>query len=329
MSAPRMSEGEFIERYNELGPCEFARREKADLGTLMRRAYRLRKKGYKLEGPRGTAHQGRNALWPTLPGVQASPECTIEHPAGFGIIASDAHYWPGEITLMHRALVWACKEFKPRFFVYNGDVMDLPTISRFQRIGWESLPKVHEEIEWAQDRTHEIASALPRGARKVWTLGNHDKRFETRLANNDPEFAKVQGVHLKDHFPLWEPCWSAVVNPQEGQYSALIKHRFRGGIHAVHNNLLWTGNHIFTGHLHSAQVRALTYYGERTIWGADSGCVAEPSGRQFVDYTEAGPKNWRSAFLVLRWERGKLLMPQLVQKWDATSVQLGLDIITP
>src|SRR5208282_4793719 len=82
-----------------------------------------------------------------------------------------------------------------------------------------------------------------------------NSRFETRLASLAPEYAKIHGVHLQDHFPLYRPAWSVFINGE-----VLVKHRFRGGIHAVHNNLLWSGTHIVTGHLHSAQVRALTLY---------------------------------------------------------------------
>ena len=229
---------------------------------------------------------------------------------------------------MHRALVHYCKEFKPKVLILNGDVMDLPRASRHQSIGWENRPQISDEIEWAQEMTHELALACGRGTRKIWTLGNHDKRFESRIANLAPEYAKVHGVHLKDHFPVWEPAWSTYING-DGREGVLIKHRFRGGIHAVHNNLLWTGGHICTGHLHAAQVRALTYYNDRTIWGVDSGCVAEPTARAFVEYTEDSPKNWRSAFAILTFSDGRLMQPELVLKWSDKQVQFRGSIVTP
>lgn len=328
MPAPLMSEREFIELYNALGPGALAKKTNQSVINVCKRAQRLRKKGYQLEGPRGGAVNGRHADWPVIPSPKASDiEFNIRD--GFGIVASDLHLWPNEHTLMLKALRWACREFKPEFLILNGDVMDFPSISRHDPIGWETNPKPQEEIEFAQEVCHELALACKRGARKIWTLGNHDKRFETRLARLAPEYAKIHGVHLKDHFPAWEPAWSAHINPAQGVFSCLVKHRFRGGIHAVHNNLLWAGNHIVTGHLHSAQVRALTYHAERTIWGMDSGCVAEPLARAFRHYTEEGPKNWRSAFGILRWQEGKMMQPQLVLKWDAKRVQIGTELVTP
>lgn len=313
-----ISDEEFIKRYNEIGARPLARELGQDSRAVFRRASRFRSQGVEMNAPQA------NRAFQRYP-----HRIDIDIDTGFIIVASDCHYWPNEHTLMHKALVWACKEFKPQLVVLNGDVMDFPSISRFPPIGWEKQPEVADEIEFAQEKTHEIALAAGRRCRRTWTLGNHDKRFETRIATHNPQLARVKGVHLRDHFPEWEPCWSTYINPDLDIYSCLITHRFRGGIHDTHNNMLWTGNHVVTGHTHNAQVRALTYYNERTIWGVNTGMCSEPMARAFVDYTEDNPKNWRSAFGVLRWENRKLLMPQLVLKFDEKRVQVGGELVTP
>jgi hypothetical protein len=45
-------------------------------------------------------------------------------------------------------------------------------------------------------------------------------------------------------------------------------------------------------------------------FGVDTGTLAEPSGPQFT-YTEAGPVNWASGFVVLTYREGRLLEPEL------------------
>ena len=136
----------------------------------------------------------------------------ITVPNGTVIVAGDAHYWPAEPSLMHRALITFCRELRPKALVLNGDVIDAPSVSRHAPIGWEARPKLVDEIEAAQDRLHEILSALPQGTERVWNLGNHDARFETRLATVAPEYAKLKGVHLHDHFSLWRTAWAAWIN---------------------------------------------------------------------------------------------------------------------
>ncbi len=126
---------------------------------------------------------------------------------GTVIIGSDGHYWPGPATTAHRALVKFIKDLQPQAVIFNGDALDASTISRHPPIGWEKRPSLAEELEACKERMNEIILASPQRARKVWTLGNHDSSFETKLATVAPEFSGVPGIHLKDHFPDWMPSW--------------------------------------------------------------------------------------------------------------------------
>jgi hypothetical protein len=222
-------------------------------------------------------------------------------------IGSDAHYWPGIITTAHRALVRFCREHESKIpaVIMNGDSVDGARISRHPPIGWETRPELVAELDACKERKGEIERVAP-NAERIWTLGNHDSRFETRLATVAPEYARIHGVHLKDHFPNWRPAWSVWINDD-----VVIKHRYKGGVHATHNNTLAAGKTMVTGHLHSLKVTPLTDY-NGTRWGVDTGTLAEPEGPQFLDYTEDGPKNWRSGFVVLTFHRGKLLWPEIV-----------------
>jgi hypothetical protein len=243
---------------------------------------------------------------------------SIKH--GTVLVGSDGHYWPGVVSTAHRAFVKLIGELKPAAVIMNGDAFDGASISRHPPIGWEDNPSVKQEIEAVQDRLSEIEHAAGK-ARKIWPLGNHDARFETRLATVAPEYAKVHGVHLADHFPNWEPCWSCWINDD-----VVVKHRYRGGIHATHNNTLNAGTTIVTGHLHSLKVTPFTdYNGDR--WGIDTGTLADPYGPQFRDYTEDSPRNHRSGFVVLTFVDGRLLWPEVVSVVDENRVSFRGQLI--
>jgi predicted phosphodiesterase len=244
----------------------------------------------------------------------------IDIVSGVVLVGSDAHYWPGPASTAHRAFVKFAKELKPAAVIMNGDAIDAATISRHPPIGWEKRPPLIAEIEAAQERMGEIEKVAGR-AQKIWTLGNHDGRFETRIATVAPEYAKIHGVHLRDHFELWSPCWSAWINDD-----VVVKHRFKGGMHAPQNNTLWAGRTMVTGHLHSAKVQPITDY-NGTRYGVDTGCLANTDAKAFVDYSEDSPKNWRSAFAVLTFKDGKLLQPELVLVWGEDHVQFRGEII--
>lgn len=254
--------------------------------------------------------------------LKGEPSSLGAHPArlelqvedGIVLVGSDAHVWPGPLTTAMRAFIYFCAELSPKAVIINGDLFDGATVSRFPSIGWETKPTLADEIHACQAVCAEI-EAVSGGARRIWTLGNHDLRFETRLASTAPEFRGVEGIHLKDHFPEWESCWSTWINPGAGNSPLVIKHRFKGGQNATLNNTLYAGMSVATGHLHSLRVTPFSdYWGTR--YGIDTGTLARPYSEQFVHYTEDNPVNWRAGFAVFTFRGGRMLMPELVQVWD-------------
>ena len=302
---------EFIKLYTTVGPTELAKRTKQAVRSVMKRRISLEKQFNIVIKAQEGATSGRP------PQAEHPQRAAVEVKDGIVLVGSDAHIWPGLDSVAMRAFIQFCKGVdgeKPKAVILNGDVLDFPGVSRHPPIGWETLPAVSDEIEAAKVTLGKIEAAAFK-ARKIWTLGNHDARFETRLATVAPEYAKINGVHLRDHFPLWEPCWSAWVND-----STVVKHRFKGGVHAVYNNAVYSGKHILTGHLHSAKVTPFTDY-NGTRYGVDTGCLSSVQAKAFVDYSEDNPKNWISAFAVLTYRDGKLLWPELVSVYDTETVQ--------
>jgi len=233
---------------------------------------------------------------------------------GVVIVFSDAHFWPNETTTAFKALIHFIKVLKPAAIICNGDAFDGGSISRFPRIGWDHKPSVKDEIDACKFYLGEIEK-VARGAKLVWTMGNHDARFETMLAQAAGQYENVPGFSLKDHFPFWQPCWSYWINDD-----TVIKHRYKGGRYAGYNNALNTlGVNIVTGHTHVLSVQPVTAYG-KTVWGVQTGTLADPEAMAFADYTEDNPKDWRSGFAVLTWHRGQLLMPELVQVFGEDEV---------
>lgn len=302
MASAKITQNDFVQMFEAVGPSETARR----IGVGVRRVYERRaiierKIGRQLVAPDTGHPQISNR---TRVGI-AHPHKVIYEPKGTVIVFSDAHYWPGIVSTAHKALLKMIRELQPTAIVANGDVFDGASISRHAPIGWENRPSVVQEIEACQARLNEI-EAEAKNAKLIWTLGNHDGRFETRLATVAPEYARLHGKHLKDFFPRWRPCWSAWFGPE-----TIVKHRYKGGIHATHNNAVMSGKNIVTGHLHALKVTPFADY-DGTRWGVDTGTLADPFGPQFEAYTEQNPTNWRSGFAVLTFHKQELLWPELV-----------------
>ena len=309
------SDGQIISAIeNSASMTEASKALNIDISALYKRRKRIESKTkVPLKGPNDNYQMKQRLEATTHPKIQ-----NLGILNGTVIIFSDAHFWPGIHSTAYKGLLWAISDIKPKAVIANGDIFDGAGISRHPRIGWAKAPTVMQELKactLAMGEIEEAAKKARHNVKLIWPLGNHDARFETFLAANTPQYEHVKGFSLRDHFPNWEPCWSVWLND-----STIVKHRFKGGIHATHNNTMWSGKNIVTGHLHSLKVTPFSdYNGVR--YGIDTGTLAEPYGPQFEDYTEQGPLNWRSGFAVLTFVEGKLLLPELVTTHGPDSIE--------
>ena len=311
MAGPLITTEEFTTLWHEHGSAATVARV---LGLSVRDVLRRRRR---IEMRTGELLKAKNA--PGYGVVQKFP-----HRYGLGIengtvlVFSDAHFWPGDRSTAFKALLWLIGELQPKAVVCNGDAFDGAGISRHPRIMFDSTPSVVNELTACTDALAEIedeAKKARRNVKLVWPIGNHDARFESRLAANAGEFEGVTGFCMKDHFPAWEMCWSCW--PTE---DVVIKHRLRSGIHAAHNNAVVSGKSIVTGHLHSLKVTPWSDY-NGTRYGVDTGCLAETHAKQFSSYLEDNPTNWRSGFAVLTFHNGQMLWPEVVHVMSSGHVQ--------
>lgn len=234
-------------------------------------------------------------------------ESLLEIDNGSVIIFSDAHWYAGaHLTQANRALLKLSEQLQPKAIIANGDILDAPQISRHEPIGWQKTTPIRGDLEMVQKRLAEIERAAPK-AKLLRTVGNHDLRFDSRLAKIASEFRDVHGFRLRDHIPRWDESWLVNINAGE----AVVKHRWHGGLSATWSNTLKSGVTMVTGHLHRLTVSPhVDYRGRR--WGVDTGTLADVEGPH-TEYLEGNPRNWASGFAVLTFNKGKLLPPELCE----------------
>ena len=316
---PSLTDAEFLELWKVTGSATaMAKLTNGNLRNIQKRRLALEKK----YGVSLLAKDPRNAI-PRASTAYERKNLGILN--GTVIVFSDAHFWPGIRTTAFEGLLWAIKELKPVAVICNGDALDGASISRHPPSGVTNHkePSVIEELKACQASLGEVEEAAKKArhnCKLVYTWGNHDARFNARLAANAPQFAETYGFKLQDHFPEWDfhmTCWA--------NDDVVIKHRYKGGVHATHNNAAGAGKTMVTGHLHSLKVTPYAdYNGNR--FGVDTGTLAEPYGPQF-SYGEDNPLNHRSGFAVLTFTDGKLLWPELVHKWADGQVEFRGKII--
>ena len=329
MVAPACSEEEFIAVWHQLGSPQAV----ADALGLNVRSVHQRRKRLEASGTilQTTNIQGNKVLFDKatmevrlqdrLAGAYHNVRKGTTKDRGKVVVFSDAHVIPGYDTTASRALIEIIKEFQPEVIVCNGDLFDGQRLSRFPRIGWEQTYTVKEELDSCVEFMNEVESASKFKSNLIFTIGNHDLRYETTLANcSANNFEGIKGFSLKDHFPLWQFCWSYWIND-----NTQIKHRNRGGYNAGRANVQASTVHTVTGHTHHLTVHPFTTlnpaYPMGTIYGVQTGTLADPFGQQF-GYMEDNPRDHRSGFAMLTYENGHLLPPELIQVWDEKAGQV-------
>lgn len=225
---------------------------------------------------------------------------------GYVIVFSDAHFYPGEQSTGLQALVKVIKNLKPKLVIANGDILDGSTIHSYAPQGWDRPPTLAAELEAVKDAMGAIEKAA-KGAILHRTIGNHDIRFDRRLAASASEYRDISGTKLSDHLPRWAESWSVMVND-----NTMVKHRIHGGIHSAYNNTLKGGCNVVTGHTHLLEVKPWTDYTGRR-YGVSTGMLADPMDTQFK-YAEDNPRPWCQGFAILKYDsEGMLLPPELCE----------------
>lgn len=307
----KLSDDAFIRAWNQnrSSPALIAKATGLDIAHVYRRRRSLEKKGVVLRTiPTTPSAEGASRTYGfNREATPFSPSMDFTVRDGVAIIFGDCHYWPGEPSLAHQALVLLAKELKPKLVCANGDVFDGAGVSRHEPLGWVKLPTVVDELDIVKTRLGEIERAAPK-AQRFLSPGNHCTRFDRRLATEVPEFAGIPGMRLEDHLKGWPMAYVGVINRDIDP--VLVMHNYRGGVHAPHHNVVNAGATIVTGHLHAQDVKGHTNY-FKTSYGVDHGVLADPDHDAF-SYTMGRPKNWRSGFCVLTFDKqGRHLPPEL------------------
>lgn len=232
------------------------------------------------------------------------------------VVFGDAHNWPNEpVSTSFDALLEVIKEYKPKYVIDNGDMFDGARISRHPPVGWVDLPDVADELAVCQERKGEIAAVARKANPDVelrHNMGNHDTRFSSRLAMMAPDYVRVHGTDLKDHFPDWSFAWSTEVNGH-----VMIKHRWHNGLHGVWNNVLKSGWSFISNHDHRGIITPITDYNGRR-WGVSTGMLSEFGPEHDKQtWTEDNPLNWGEGFAVIQLDEwGKIVPPELCEVID-------------
>ena len=149
-------------------------------------------------------------------------------------------------------LMTAARWFQPHTVVILGDFVDCYDISRFSKDPTRRL-KIDDEIADARDGLDEIDRL---GAtRKVYILGNHEKRYASYIAKNAPELWG-QIPTLEQQLGLAERGWETVAYQDGISIGELYCTHDMGrwGKYALQHSAVESERCLVMGHIHKNQM---------------------------------------------------------------------------
>ncbi len=308
-----ISRDEFIQVWTEEGGS--AARVSRRLGMAEQPIYARRKRlelaGFSLPGNQECPNPGggrQRAAYPR--------QLEIDVPDGLIVAFGDLHSTPlkdrrGDTHAMRLLLEWLAERGSDvRLLLCMGDVLDGASIGRHPPLGWEDRPSIADEVGAGVHDLDRLQTLAPM-AERLWVVGNHDERFDRTLAQQAKEFRALTGMRMQDHFQRWRMAWSIKINNE-----LVATHRWHGGVHARHNNLLKAGGaHMVTGDTHRLGVTVQQgQVGAR--YAVESGTLGEVDGEQFA-YTRGLMPNWEPGFAVIPVIGGEIHKPYVVSILDA------------
>jgi len=226
------------------------------------------------------------------------------------LVGGDSHFWPGQKSFVFDAFVDVANYIKPAAIIMNGDIIDGTRVSRHGRLRNQHAPRVKDELDEAKKQL----GRLPLVRHRIITLGNHDIRLDSYLANQAPE-ADDCAMTLEHWFPDWKFGYAAMINQEIPHVIPCeVRHYYRMGIHARYNNIVNSGIHMVTNHTHGLGVTPFNNRMGR-LYGVETGMLNWNDAAQF-EYHQDMPSRAHAGFAVLTFDEDGNLWPPELAEWQ-------------
>lgn len=169
-----------------------------------------------------------------------------------GLIISDIHIPYHSVEALTAALNYG-KDRDVNFILINGDLLDMPNHSRFEK-DWRNR-STFEEFQAGRQFLAGLRKGFPR-ARIIFKEGNHDERWERWLYVKAPEIFDDPEFKLETRLKLGELGIEIVKDRRPikiGKLNVLHGHEMfggSGGVNPARSAFLKTLSNLLIGHFH-------------------------------------------------------------------------------
>lgn len=205
---------------------------------------------------------------------------------------SDIHY-PFEDKVAVSLVTAFLKDFHPDTLILNGDMYDMPSISKYAMRRTELLktPTIQSQLDYGNGEVSKLIDAASAKDNK-FCLGNHEDRWELYLGTEAKALASLRCLEFDKVFNLDGIDWKKYGSGFWLNSRLFIHHGTRINVNYTENERQEAGASTITGHKHQQRV---TYFQDRSriYKNIGQGCLCELD----VPYLRT-PPNWTQGFVV-------------------------------
>lgn len=207
------------------------------------------------------------------------------------VALSDIHF-PYEDKAAIGLVTQFLKDFHPDVLVLNGDIWDMPQISKYavRRTELLKTTPIQDHLNYGIEGVAKLIDAAGAKDNKL-ALGNHEDRWELYLGTEAKALASLECLDFDKVFQLKGIDWKKYGDGFWLNDRLFIYHGTKIGVNWTENERQDTGSSTITGHKHQQRV---TYYKDRSrsYKNIGQGCLCSMN----VPYLRT-PPNWTQGFV--------------------------------
>ena len=213
------------------------------------------------------------------------------------------------------------KFWKPTEVIILGDFIDLNSLSRYQILSANECTTLDEEVKATNNELDKIDKICPK-AKKVYLLGNHEKRYEIYKLNEWCKDArKVRDfTSIEEELNLDKRGYNTI--EYGGIYTkghAIFTHGWFVNQYHTRKTLLRFFKNIYYGHTHNWQAYSMIGLDGQPVEAVSCGCICNTD----LTYLKGVPRDWVQMFMYADFESDGTYYPHFAKIINGHAYEMG------
>lgn len=220
-----------------------------------------------------------------------------------------------------RVILNFAKFYKPTEVIILGDFANLDSLSSYQRLSPNEGVILSKDLKQVNSVLDEL-DKVTKQAKKIYILGNHEKRYEIYKLNNWVKEVRHQAemTSIEEELNFKQRGYKSI--PYGGIYQkgyAVFTHGwYASGYHSAKTLRRFFKN-IYYGHAHSWQVYSTLGIDGQPVEAVSCGCICNTD----ISYLKGTPSDWVQLYAYFDFLEDGSFYPHFAKIINGKSIEFG------